>query len=230
LNFRFCQTLLVPALVVCLQATIPSTFAFNAEPLGSEKIIGEFAAYRDVSVNGDPAASGTALFGVSRIATGWQSSAVITLVSDVRVELLPQSEIRLSITEGDTDCELIAGIVRISAPKGVAVTVRTGDGSVSSNPQSPAMFTVAVTNKTFFSRYTGEVTVAKGSSFHEIPAPGFFRAAVTGPDLARAAPISASGAVNDGLAVMFITVGTVLAAITGLAPARDASFFRRGGS
>jgi hypothetical protein len=29
---------------------------------------------------------------------------------------------------------------------------------------------------------------------------------------------------------MFITIGTILAAITGLAPAGDASFFRRGGS
>jgi hypothetical protein len=42
--------------------------------------------------------------------------------------------------------------------------------------------------------------------------------------------VSASGVPNDGLAVMFITFGTLLAAIMGLAPARDASFFRRGGT
>jgi hypothetical protein len=209
---------------------MPSAFALSAESFGSEKIIGELAAYGDVSVNGDPAASGTALFAISGVATGWRSSATITLVSSVRLELLPQSEIKLRIVESDIDCELVSGIVRISAPKGVSVTVRTRNGSVYSNPQSPAMFTVAGTNKTYFSRYSGELSVATGSTFHETPAPGFFRSAVTEPDLARAAPISASGAVNDGLVVMFITVGTVLAAITGLAPARDASFFRRGGS
>jgi hypothetical protein len=222
--------LLVLALVVSLEATIPSAFALSAEPFGSEKIIGELAAYGDVSVNGDPAASGTALFGISGVATGWRSSAIITLVSNVRVELLRQSEIKLRVAEGDIDCELVSGIVRISAPKGVSVTVRTGNGSVSSNPKSPAMFSVATADKTAFSRYSGELSVATGSTFYEAPAPGFFRSAVTEPDLARAAPISATGAVNDGLAVMFITVGTVLAAITGLAPARDASFFRRGGS
>jgi hypothetical protein len=230
LNFRFCQTLLALALVVSLQATIPSTLALSAEPFGSEKIIGELAAYGDVSVNGDSAASGTALFGPSGVATGWRSSAIITIVSNAHVELLPQSEIKLWIAEGAVDCELVTGIARISAPRGVSVTVRTRNGSVSSNPKSPAMFTVAATDKTSFSRYSGELNVATGSIFHETPAPGFFRSAVTEPDLARAAPISATGAVNDGLAVMFITVGTVLAAITGLAPARDASFFRRGGS
>jgi hypothetical protein len=209
---------------------MPTAFAMSAEPFESEKVVGELAAYGNVRVNGDPAASGTALFGLSDIATGWRSPAIITLVSSVRVELLPQSEIKLRIAEGDIDCELVSGIVRISAPRGVLVTVRTGDGSVSSNPQSPVMFTVAATSKTTFSRYSGELSVAAGSTFHETPAPGFFRSAVTEPDLARAAPISASGAVNDGLAVMFITIGTVLAAITGLAPARDASSFRRGGS
>jgi hypothetical protein len=209
---------------------MPSAFALSAEPFGSEKIVGELGAYGDVSVNGDPAASGTALFGISGVATSWHSSAIITLVSKVRVELLPQSEIKLRIAEDDIDCELVSGIVRISAPKGVSATVRTMNGSISSNPQSPAMFTVAETNKTSFSRYSGELSVAEGSTFHETAAPGFFRSAVTQPDLARAAPISASGTVNEGLAVMFITVGTVLAAITGLAPVRDASFFRRGGS
>jgi hypothetical protein len=209
---------------------MPSAFALSAESFGFEKIVGELAAYGDVSVNGDPAASGTVLFGLSGVETGRRSSAIITLVSNVRVELLPQSEIKLRIAEGSIDCELVSGIVRISAPRGVSVTVGTRNGSISSNPQSAAMFTVAETHQTTFSRYSGELSVALGSTFHETPAPGFFRSAETATDLTRTAPISASGAFNDGLAVLFITVGTVLAAITGLTPARDASFFRRGGS
>src|SRR5215210_8930514 len=74
-------------------------------PTGDLSVVGE------VSVNGTNAISGATVFSDSTITTGQNSSAVVSLGKLGRVELLPNSNIKLSFTDNSVTGTLDAGRV-----------------------------------------------------------------------------------------------------------------------
>jgi len=232
---NFCYTPVSLFLVLSLNLLIPSRLGFGTTPARTGVGTGELSAYGEVNINGDPSASGTALFSGSVVATGSNSTAVISLGEVGRIELLPVTKLKLEFGENAITCELTAGTARMSAAKGVTVILSTKDGLVTSDPRELSMFAVTVTDSTSFSRFAGILTPKDGSHFAERSPGNFFRPAVVdskpvhGKDQSARVSIPRS-AFAEKLAVLLIGIGAVFAAVTGLNSTRDASFFRVGGS
>ena len=232
---NFCYTPVSFFLLLSLNLLIPSRLGFGTTPVRTGVGTGELSAYGEVNINGDPAASGTALFSGSVVATGSNSTAVISLGELGRIELLPITKLKLEFGENAITCELTAGTARVSAAKGVTATLSTKDGLVASDPRELSMFAVTITDSTSFSRSAGIVKPKVGSNFDERSPGNFFRAAVVDSmpihRKDQSARVSAPpSALAQKLAVLLIGIGAVFAAVTGLNSNRDASFFRVGGS
>jgi len=193
------------------------------------------SAYGELNINGDPSASGTSVFPGSIVATGSNSTAVISLGVLGRIEILPITKLKLDFGENAITCELISGTARVSAAKGVTATVSTKDGLITSDARELSMFSVTVTDSTSFSRSAGILKPKDGSHFDERSPGNFFRPGVIDSmpvhRNAQSARVSTtSSAFSEEIAVLLIGIGAVLAAVTGLNSTRDASFFRVGGS
>ena len=92
-------------------------------PTGDLSVVGE------VSVNGASAISGATVFSDSTITTRKNSSAVVTLGKLGRVEVLPESTMKLSFTGARITVRMLdAGRVRVSSSSGTGVTATTRDG------------------------------------------------------------------------------------------------------
>ncbi|MFY9618843.1 MAG: hypothetical protein WAM70_16600 [Pyrinomonadaceae bacterium] len=92
-------------------------------PTGDLSVVGE------VSVNGTNAISGATVFSDSTITTSKRSSAVVSLGKLGRVEVLPESTMKLSFTGSRIVVRMLdAGRVRVSSSSGTAVTATTRDG------------------------------------------------------------------------------------------------------
>jgi len=232
---NLCYTPVSLFLLLSLNLLIPSRLGFGTTPVRTGAGAGELSAYGEVNINGDPSASGTALFSGSVVATGSNSTAVISLGALGRIELLPVTKLKLEFGENVITCELTAGTARMSAAKGVTVTLSTKDGLLTSDPRELSMFAVTVADSTSFSRFAGILTQKDGSRFDERSPGNFFRPAVVDSmpvhrkDQGARVSIPPS-AFAEKMAVLLIGIGAVFAAVTGLNSTGDASFFRIGGS
>ena len=119
--------------LLCLVAAIlaaDATMAFSfpgqqgqTGPTGDLSVVGE------VSVNGTSAISGATVYSDSTITTGKNSSAVVSLGKLGRVEVLPESTMKLSFTGSRVAVSMLsAGRVRVSSSSGTAVRATTKDG------------------------------------------------------------------------------------------------------
>jgi hypothetical protein len=79
-----------------------------------------------VSVNGTPAVKGATVLSDSIIKTEAKSSAVVSLGKLGRVEVLPETEMKLSFDGRSISIMLEAGRVRVSTGHGVSATVSNG--------------------------------------------------------------------------------------------------------
>ena len=232
---NLCYTPVSLFLLLSLNLLIPSRLGFGTTPVRTGAGAGELSAYGEVNINGDPSASGTALFSGSVVATGSNSTAVISLGALGRIELLPVTKLKLEFGENVITCELTAGTARMSAAKGVTVTLSTKDGLLTSDSRELSMFAVTVADSTSFSRFAGILTQKDGSRFDERSPGNFFRPAVVDSmpvhrkDQGARVSIPPS-AFAEKMAVLLIGIGAVFAAVTGLNSTGDASFFRIGGS
>ena len=124
-------------------------------PSGDLSVVGE------VSVNGTSAVSGATVFSDSTITTRKRSSAVVSLGKLGRVELLPESTVRLSFTGSRITVRMLdAGRVRVSSSSGTAVTATTRDGEATgdSSLKNEIVIDTRCGNTTVFAR-TGRVDV-----------------------------------------------------------------------
>jgi len=232
---NFCYTPVSLFLLLSLNLLIPSRLGFGTTPVRTGAGAGELSAYGEVNINGDPSASGTALFSGSVVATGSNSTAVISLGALGRIELLPVTKLKLEFGENVITCELTAGTARMSAAKGVTVTLSTKDGLLTSDSRELSMFAVTVADSTSFSRFAGILTQKDGSRFDERSPGNFFRPAVVDSMPVhrkdQGARVSTPpSAFAEKMAVLLIGIGAFFAAVTGLNSTGDASFFRIGGS
>ncbi len=105
---------------------------------------GELTVSGNVTVNGEAMVSGGTLFSDSVITTAEKSSATINLSKLGRVELSPNSSLRISFTEKGITGLLDSGSAHVSTLSGVVVNFTTKDGAVVADGSQATSFTVSV--------------------------------------------------------------------------------------
>jgi hypothetical protein len=111
---------------------------------GQTKMSGELSVSGQVTVNGTSAISGATVFSDSTVQTAANSSAVVSLGKLGRVELLPNTTVKLSFTAGNISAGLDSGRLQVETLAGTAAIVTTKDGAAVADATQPASFTVDV--------------------------------------------------------------------------------------
>jgi hypothetical protein len=131
------------SIAFCLAVAVLSVYSMVvlAAP-GQTGPSGELSVSGQVTVNGQSAISGATVFSDSTVTTAQNSSAVVSLGKLGRVELLPNSSVKLSFSETSITGMLDAGRVRVSTPSGVSANFSTKDGAVIADGSQAAVFTI----------------------------------------------------------------------------------------
>ena len=125
-----------------------------------------------VSVNGTTAISGAVIGSDSGITTGARSSAVVSLGKLGRVEVLPESNVKLIFADDSVSVGMLdQGRVRISSSSNIAAKATTRDGEVVSTGNQRNEFIVDTScGNTFVSVKKGTVELRAGSTVKQIAA------------------------------------------------------------
>ena len=166
------------ALLLCLVAAIfivPATMAYSYtnEPQAASGPSGKLIQIDGrVSVNGVPAIKGSAVFSDSTIKTEAKSSAVVSLGKLGRVEVQPESTMKLSFTDSGIMVSMLeAGRVRVSSSSGTSAKATTNDGEVVATGAQMNEFTVDTScGNTFVSVKKGSVELRAGGTVKQIAA------------------------------------------------------------
>src|SRR5262245_28372757 len=113
----------------------------------SLKAMGEIAAANQTTINGLSVISGMTVFSNNRIKTGGQGAAIVNLGKIGRIEFGPQTDMTLSFSQASIGGELHSNSVVVSAPAGVAISIKTPEGMVTTDGKKPAVLTVFADNK-----------------------------------------------------------------------------------
>ncbi len=198
---------------------------------GQRSPAGDLSVVGDVTVNGESAISGATVFSDSTIVTGQGSSAVVSLGRLGRVEVLPNSSVKLGFNESGVTGMLDAGRVRLSTSSGVSASVTTKDGTAVADNRQPNVFLVDVEcGNTVVSTQSGQVELRAGSSVKQVAAgsqdtagqaaPGTRCTRLTIPDM--------EGIGGGALAALLLAAGGAIAAA--ILAAREDNDFNFGGT
>jgi hypothetical protein len=113
----------------------------------SLKAMGEIAAANQTTINGLSVISGMTVFSNNRIRTAGQGAAIVNLGKIGRIEFGPQTDMTLSFSQASIGGELHSNSVVVSAPAGVAISIKTPEGMVTTDGKKPAVLTVYAGNK-----------------------------------------------------------------------------------
>jgi len=132
---------------------------------------GELTVSGQVTVNGANAVSGATVFSDSTITTAKGSSAVVSLGKLGRVEVQEDTTVNLKFSNGGVIAMLDLGIVRVSAPAGVASTVTTKNATFMGDPSQADNFLVqAECSHSHVDTASGGVSMREGSSDKQVAA------------------------------------------------------------
>jgi len=124
-----------------------------------------------VMVNDQPANLNSDIASESTITTAKGSSAVVSLGKLGRLELKPNTKVKLSFTDSSLTAMLDSGRVRVSSSVGTTATVKTADGEIVANPGRATEFTVDLTcGDTLVSTQSGKVELRAGNAVKQIAA------------------------------------------------------------
>jgi hypothetical protein len=125
-----------------------------------------------VNVNGTAAISGATVFSDSTITTASRSSAVVSLGKLGRVEVLPDSTMKLIFSDDNVAAGMLdQGRVRLSSSSNVTAKASTRDGEVITTGKQRNEFIVDTScGNTFVSVKKGTVELRAGSTVKQIAA------------------------------------------------------------
>ena len=162
-------TLLTTMAVLCVYSTV--AFAIPKD------ITGEITVTGQVTVNGQTAVSNSTIVSGSTIVTGSNSSAIVSLGKNGRVEVLPDTSLTLNFTDNSITGVLTAGKVRTSNAAGVAATFSTRNATVIADLAQANTFSVDVgcsddikCTQTFVETTSGSVTLRNGTNDQQVAA------------------------------------------------------------
>lgn len=222
---RAALSLSLAVAVVCTYSMV-GLAAQQTAPSGELSVVGQ------VSVNGTNAISGATVFSDSAITTGQNSSAVVSLGRLGRVELMPNSSLKLTFSEGTVTGALDAGKVRFSTSTGVASSVLTKDGTAVADNSSPNVFVVDVEcGNTVVATQAGRVELRAGGTVKQVAAGNqdVVGTAQPGSRCTRLTRDTQFGALSGGaLALLLLGIGGAVAAA--IFAAREDNEFLFGGN
>src|SRR5258707_15288541 len=127
------------SIAFCAAVAVLSVYSMVALATPGQKAAsGELSVSGHVTVNGQAAISGATVFSDSVIATGANSSATISLGKLGRVELFPNTSIKLSFGAANISASLEAGRVQVATLAGTAGIVTAKDGAGVAHAQQGA--------------------------------------------------------------------------------------------
>jgi hypothetical protein len=218
-------------ITMCLTVAIVCTYSMVALA-ADQKASGELSVVGEVSVNGAKAISGATVFTDSTITTGQNSSAVVSLGKLGRVELMPNSSLKVSFTENSVTGTLDAGKVRFSTAAKVAASVMTKDATAVADNNAPNIFVVDVEcGNTLVATQAGRVELRGGNTVKQIAAGSQDTAGTAQPGsrCTRLTRSSTFGSLSGGaLAALLLGVGGAIAAA--LLASRNNNDFNFGGN
>ncbi|MEZ5306634.1 MAG: hypothetical protein R2684_05735 [Pyrinomonadaceae bacterium] len=178
-----------------------------------------------VTVNGQAAVSNSTIASGSTITTGSNSSAVIGLAGNGKVELMPETSITLRYTENSVVAMLTAGKVRMANSAGIGATVTTRTATVVADAGQNNDFTVDIgcgddikCTQTMVQTTSGLVTLKTANTTKQVSAG---TDAVAGGSQTgckpcfrpgSAPPVATAGIGNGGLAALLIGAGAAAVA------------------
>lgn len=140
-------------------------------------VMSEITVNGQVTVNGQAVVSNSTLTSGSTIVTGSNSSAVVNMGKNGRVEILSDSSITLRFTENSIVGMLMTGKVRVSNAAGVATSITTKNSAVIADTTQSNTFGVDVgcgdedrCAQTYVETTTGLVTLRNGTTDKQVVA------------------------------------------------------------
>jgi hypothetical protein len=162
-RFRKVITSFTAVAVLCVYSTV--ALALPKDDIGEITVTGQ------VTVNGSAAVSNATIVSGSTIVTGADSSAVVNLGKNGRVEILENSNMVLNFSAGSIVGILSSGKARVSNAAGVATTVTTKDAAVIADSGQANVFGVEVEcSHTHVDSTSGMVTMREGSNDRQVAA------------------------------------------------------------
>lgn len=198
---------------------------------GQQGPTGDLSVVGEVTVNGTSAISGATVFSDSTVTTAKGSSAVVSLGKLGRVEVLPDSSVKLSFNSTGISATLDAGRVRFSTSSGTSASVMTKDATAVADNRQPNVFLVDVEcGNTQVTTQSGQVELRAGDSVKQVAAgsqdtagqatPGTRCTRLTTPDM--------EGLGGGALAALLLAAGGAIAAA--ILATRDDEEFNFGGN
>ena len=176
---------------------------------------GELSVSGQVTVNGQNAISGATVLSDSTVTTAKGSSAVVSLGKLGRVELMPESTLKLSFTDTGLMGTLSAGRVRVSSLANASAVISTADASAVADNTQANIFTVDVEcGNTVVATQTGNVELRAGNSTKQVAA-GQDATAGTAQPGTRCTRLKVEGMKGIGggaLAALLLAAGGAIAA------------------
>src|SRR5438105_674556 len=127
------------SIAFCVAVAVLSVYTMVALATPGQKgLSGELSVSGQVTVNGQAAISGATVFSDSTVATAANSSAVVSLGKLGRVELFPNTTVKLTFSEANISGTLDAGRVQVATTVGTAAIVPAKDGGAVANPAQAA--------------------------------------------------------------------------------------------
>ncbi len=162
-SFRKVISSLTAVAVLCVYSSV--ALALPKDDVAEVTVTGQ------VSVNGISTISNATLLSGSTIVTGPDSSAMISLGKNVRVEVLADSNIVLNFSASNIVGILSTGKARVSNAIGVPTTITTKDATVIADAGQADVFTVEVEcSHTHVDATSGFVTMREGSADRQVAA------------------------------------------------------------
>ncbi len=132
---------------------------------------GELTVSGNVTVNGEAVVSGGTLFSDSVITTAEKSTATVNLSKLGRVELSPNSSLRISFTEKGITGLLDSGSAHVSTLAGISVNFTTKDGAIVVDGSQATSFTVNVVKGiTSLTTHSGLALLRVGNTSKQVAA------------------------------------------------------------
>jgi hypothetical protein len=185
---------------------------------------GELSVNGDVAVNGQKITSGGTVFSGSAITTAKGSTAVVSLGKLGRIELSPNSSLKLTFVDNKIAGVLDSGLARVSTPETVAVDLTTKDGAVLVDGKDATAFTVNTTaGNTVVSTELGAADLKAGTTLTHI---GAGETGTAGTPQAKPADDDDDDGLSGGalFALLAATGGAVVAIIYATTHNNDLNF------
>jgi len=174
------------------------------------KASGELSVTGEVTVNGQKVISGGTLFSDSTISTAKDSSASVSINKLGRIDLAPNSNLRLTFTDKGINGMLETGSAHVSTVNGITVNLTTKDGTVVVDGSQATAFTVNASHgRTSVSTETGLAELRSGGSVKQIAAGESGMAGMPSPQ----GDDDDDGLSGGALAVLLLAVGGAVAGV-----------------